>query len=135
MKIQVEQNQYDIAELIYIAKVRIYEVDLLPSFYSEALYKTDDNSYIVMTYEFEYGANNEEKVDDINNNFATFKLEPNPELWLLNNGQERLAGFMFPGLRKKVEHSLYTSNLQRGAEKGETFYRTGEAKGEASGGN
>src|SRR5574338_152121 len=120
MKIQVEGKTYDTVDLIYVANHKVSEDFTFPGYYSETLYKTHDNNYLLMCYDY----------DDLTDKYSEreFKIEPNPGMWLLGHRHERLAGFMFPELRKRVEHCLHGDNLQKGAEKGETFYQPGEAK-------
>ena len=127
MKIQVEEKTYDTDELIFVAKNESSDIFQNPSNFYEALYKTKDNEFILLCLAYD------EYIDDYPSE-RTFEIETHPEIWLLDNGHERLAGFMFPEHRKKVEDFLRDMNLQDAPEKGETFYLPGEAKGEASGG-
>lgn len=59
-----------------------------------------------------------------------YRREPNPTVWLLTHGHERLAAFMFPEYKDAVESDCTFNYKDARKYKGETLYGTGETKGE-----
>ena len=132
MKFKINSRWYESSDLTFIASFRNNEDRESYYFYSETLFGADDNTFILLL-SGNAGSRIAKAVEGKKEPSFYFKVEESPGLWLLNNGHERLAGFLFPELRIVIEQTLFSSLLHGSLRQGETFYIRGEAKGETNG--
>lgn len=130
MEIKIKNRTYEPNELTYLARHENME-DSSSFFYcKETLYQVSDGTYILIC------KGNAGSRHALSNGWqyeaAEYAIELDPIKWLLSHGHERLAGLLFPELRNNIEEMLFEKKLEGILRKGETFYLTGEAKGEAT---
>jgi hypothetical protein len=129
MKIYLHKEWQEVEYLNFIASYR-YINDLNSwIFVSESLFQLPDGLYIVR---IDYKLGPILGKAKVGKKIFNHKIrpEPNPKLWLLTHGHERLASYMFPELASniKIDCAFYEKEFRR--YRGETIYGAGEAKGE-----
>lgn len=131
MNIQINEKWYDASDLTFIAKFQNMEDQNNYYHFREMLFRANDGTYIVKC-QGNPGSKYHKMVSGVPVRSQKFSYEPHPELWLLNHGHERLAGFMFPQIRSQVELALNSFGYKCDLPTGEVFYSTGEVKGEVN---
>lgn len=128
MKITLNQQDREEDYLFFIAKYTNSFINEDKEFATivETLFQLSNESFILRIdkrLESITPENNQEWIKE-------YFTEINPALWLLTHGHEQLAALMFPEVSDKVESDCSFDEEDENRYKGETFYSTGETKGE-----
>jgi hypothetical protein len=128
MKIKIKNRSYAPSELTFLASYQNMEDTTSYYYFTEELYSVSDGTYNLVC------KGNAGSRHTLSNGSqyeaAEYAMELDLVKWLLSHVHEHLAGLLFPELRNSIEEILFEKQLEGVLRKGETFYRTGEAKGE-----